>query len=115
MAFRNIFQQSKPVLLEPLVKLNVTVPGEKLGDISSDMSGRARPEVTGAWIRPAAACKTVIAEAPLSEVTTYARSLSSITGGQGSYTMEFSRYDIVPGNVQKEIVDKAVMKEEEEE
>jgi len=39
-------------------------------------------------------------------VTTYARSLSSMTGGQGSYTMEFSHYDVVPGNVQKEIIDK---------
>ncbi len=46
---------------------------------------------------------------------TYARSLSSITGGQGSYTMEFSHYDIVPGNVQSEIIEKAALKEEEEE
>ena len=52
---------------------------------------------------------------PLAEVTTYARSLSSMTGGQGSYTMEFSHYDVVPGNVQKEIIEKAVLKEEEEE
>ena len=59
--------------------------------------------------------QTVIAEVPLAEVTTYARSLSSMTGGQGSYTMEFSHYDVVPGNVQKEIIEKAVMKEEEEE
>ena len=52
---------------------------------------------------------------PLAEVTTYARSLSSITGGRGSYTMELSHYDIVPGNVVQEIVAKAQMKEEEEE
>jgi elongation factor G len=113
MAFRNIFQQSKPVLLEPLVKLSVTVPSEKLGDISSDMSGR-RGRVLG-MDSAGGGMQTVIAEVPLAEVTTYARSLSSITGGQGSYTMEFSRYDVVPGNVQKEIVEKAVMKEEEEE
>jgi len=113
MAFRNVFQQSKPVLLEPIVKLNVTVPNEKLGDISSDMSGR-RGRVLG-MDSAAGGMQTVIAEVPLAEVTTYARSLSSITGGQGSYTMEFSRYDIVPGNVQKEIVEKAVLKEEEEE
>ena len=59
--------------------------------------------------------QTVIAEVPLAEVTTYARSLSSITGGQGSYSIEFSHYDIVPGNVQQEIIAKAQMKEEEEE
>jgi elongation factor G len=113
MAFRNIFQQAKPVLLEPLVQLNVTVPNEKLGDISSDMSGR-RGRVLG-MDAAGGGMQTVIAEVPLAEVTTYARSLSSITGGQGSYTMEFSRYDVVPGNVQKEIVEKAVLKEEEDE
>ena len=55
------------------------------------------------------------AEVPLAEVTTYARSLSSITGGRGSYAIELSHYDIVPGNVQQEIIAKAQMKEEEEE
>ena len=56
----------------------------------------------------------VSAEVPLAEVTTYARSLSSITGGRGSYTIEFSHYDVVPGNVQKEIMEKAVLEEEDE-
>ena len=113
MAFRNVFQQAKPGLLEPIVILHVTVPGSKLGDISSDMSGR-RGRVLG-MDSAGGDLQTVSAEVPLSEVTTYARALSSITGGQGSYSMEFSRYDLVPGNVQKEIVDKAVLKEEEEE
>jgi elongation factor G len=113
MAFRNVFQQAKPGLLEPIVTLHVTVPGSKLGDINSDMSGR-RGRVLG-MDSAGGDLQTVIAEVPLSEVTTYARSLSSLTGGQGSYTMEFARYDVVPGNVQKEIVEKAVLKEEEEE
>ncbi|MCA9172788.1 MAG: elongation factor G, partial [Planctomycetales bacterium] len=59
--------------------------------------------------------QTVHAEAPLAEITTYARSLSSMTGGQGSYTMEFSHYDVVPGNVQQEILAKSKLEEEEEE
>jgi elongation factor G len=113
MAFRNVFQQARPGLLEPIVKLHVTVPSEKLGDINSDMSGR-RGRVLG-MDSAGGDMQTVTAEVPLAEVTTYARSLSSMTGGQGSYTMEFSHYDLVPGNVQKEIIDKAVMKEEEEE
>ena len=100
-------------MLEPIVTLNVTVPGSKLGDINSDLSGR-RGRVLG-MDSAGSDLQTVIAEAPLSEVTTYARALSSMTGGQGSFTMDFARYDLVPGNVQKEIVDKAVMKEEEEE
>ncbi len=112
MAFRNVFQEAKPGLLEPLVVLHVTVPGSKLGDISSDMSGR-RGRVLG-MDSAGGDLQTITAEVPLAEVTTYARALSSLTGGQGSYTMEFSRYELVPGNVQKEIVDKAVLKEEEE-
>ncbi len=113
MAFRNVFQQSKPGLLEPIVVVHVTVPGSKLGDISSDMSGR-RGRVLG-MDSAGGDLQTISAEVPLAEVTTYARALSSLTAGQGSYTMEFSRYDLVPANVQKEIVDKAVLKEEEEE
>jgi len=113
MAFRNVFQQAKPGLLEPIVRMEVTVPGEKLGDISSDMSGR-RGRVLGMG-SAGGDLQTVTAEVPLAEVTTYARTLSSITGGQGSYTIEFSHYDLVPGNIQKEIIDRAKMKEEEEE
>jgi len=113
MAFRNVFQQAKPGILEPMVTLHITVPGSKLGDINSDMSGR-RGRVLG-MDSAGGDLQTVTAVAPLSEVTTYARALSSLTGGQGSYSMEFSHYDLVPGNVQKEIVEKTVMKEEEEE
>ena len=54
-------------------------------------------------------------EVPLREVTTYARTLSSMTGGQGSFSMEFSHYDVMPGNVQQEIISKAQLHEEEEE
>ncbi|MGO8691307.1 MAG: elongation factor G [Thermoguttaceae bacterium] len=112
MAFRNVFQQAKPALLEPIVKIEITVPSTKVGDINSDMSGR-RGRVLG--IDSAGGdLQTVIAEVPLAEVTTYARSLSSITGGQGSYALEFSHYDVVPGNVQQEIIAKAQVKEEEE-
>ena len=57
---------------------------------------------------------TVEARCPLAEVTTYARTLSSMTGGQGSYAMEFSHYDLVPANVQQEIVAKAKIKKDEE-
>src|SRR6185436_9848312 len=100
MAFRNVFQQARPSLLEPIVTLHITVPSGKVGDINADMSGR-RGRVLG-MDSAGGDLQTVEAEAPLSEVMTYARSLSSITGGQGSYSMEFNRYDVVPGNVQKE-------------
>ncbi len=112
MAFRNVFQQGRPALLEPIVKIEVTMPGANVGDISSDMSGR-RGRVLG-MDSAGGDMQTLTAEVPLAEVTTYARSLSSITGGQGSYSIEFSHYDIVPGNVQKEIIEKAALKEDDD-
>ena len=58
--------------------------------------------------------QTVNAEVPLREVTTYARSLSSMTGGQGSFAMEFSHYDVMPPNIQQQVTAKAQVQEEEE-
>ncbi len=113
MAFRNVFQQAKPSLLEPIVKMEITVPTGNVGDINSDMSGR-RGRVLS-MDSAGGDMQTVIAVAPLSEVTTYSRSLSSITGGRGSYTLELSHYDVVPGNVVQEIIAKSQLKEEEEE
>jgi elongation factor G len=112
MVFRNVFQQAKPALLEPIVNIEVTVPSDNVGDISSDMSGR-RGRVLG-MNSAGGGMQTISAEVPLGEVTTYARSLSSITGGQGSYTIEFSHYDVVPGNVQQDIIKAAKLEEEEE-
>jgi elongation factor G len=59
--------------------------------------------------------QTVKAEVPLREVITYARTLSSMTGGQGSYGMEFNHYEAMPANVQQDIMSKSKMEEEEEE
>ena len=113
MVFRDVFKQASPSLLEPLVTVHVTVPSDRVGDVNSDMSTR-RGRVHG--MEPAGGdMQTITAEVPLAELNAYARSLSSMTGGQGSYTMEFSHYDMVPGNVQKEIIDKAQLKEEEDE
>jgi elongation factor G len=112
MAFRNVFQTARPSLLEPIVKMAITVPENNVGDVYSDMSGR-RGRVLGSD-SAGGNLQTVRVEVPLAEVTTYARSLSSMTGGQGSYTMEFSHYDVVPPNVQQEILAKAKMEEEEE-
>jgi elongation factor G len=113
MAFRNVFQEARPGLLEPIVTLHVTVPSDKLGDINADMSTR-RGRVLG--LESAGGdLQTVSAQVPLAEVTTYARSLSSLTGGLGSFTMEFSHYDVVPGHTLKEILEKAVLHPEDEE
>ncbi|MFO0868150.1 MAG: elongation factor G [Pirellulales bacterium] len=113
MCFRNVFQQARPALLEPVVKMSITVPEAHMGDVYSDMSSR-NGRVQGSDAA-GGGFQTVYAEVPLREVTTYARTLSSMTGGQGSFTMEFSHYDVMPGNIQQEIISKAKLHEEEEE
>jgi elongation factor G len=110
--FAEVFKKARPCLLEPVVNLHITVPADKVGDVSSDLSGR-RGQMVG-MDSSGGGFTTVEAKAPLSEVTTYARTLSSMTGGQGAFTMEFSHYDVVPGNIQQEIMSKAKLKEEED-
>ncbi len=113
MAFRNVFQEARPALLEPIVRMEITVPESNVGDVYSDMSGRGG-RVQGSD-SAGGGYQTVRCEVPLREVTTYARTLSSMTGGQGSFTMEFAHYDVMPGNVQQEVISKATLHEEEEE
>ncbi len=102
-AFRKAFLDARPVLLEPIVKIEITIPIEKFGDISADLATR-RAHITGMDALPGA--QVVQAVVPLSEVLRYATDLKSMTSGQGSYTLEFSSYEPVPPNVQQNIVDK---------
>lgn len=112
MAFKKAFREARPVLLEPIVELEVTIPSKYTGAILSDLNTkRARIEHQDSLPGDLAVIKGKV---PLAEVTHYAAQLGSITQGQGSYTMEFSHYDMVPGNVQQQIVSKAKMAEEEE-
>jgi elongation factor G len=111
-AFKNAFLGARPVLLEPIVDLEVTVPSKYTGAILGDLNTkRARIENQDSLPGDLAVIK---AKAPLAEVTRYAAQLGSITQGQGSYTMEFSHYDQVPGNVQQQIVSKAKVAADEE-
>lgn len=111
-AFKNAVLQARPVLLEPIVNLEVTVPSKYTGAILGDLNTkRARIENQDSLPGDLA---VIQAKAPLAEVTRYAAQLGSITQGQGSYTMEFSHYDQVPGNIQQQIVSKAKLAEEEE-
>src|SRR5207244_242614 len=103
MAFKQAFEQAKPVLLEPIVTLEVTVPTHHMGDIMADLSSR-RGRIQGTETL-VGNLSVIRASIPLAEVMDYARSLGSITGGQGFYTLEPSHYDIVPGNVQMQIVE----------
>ena len=110
--FAQVFKDAKPGLLEPMVNMHITVPADHVGDVSSDLSGR-RGQMVG-MEQAGGGMTTVEAKAPLAEVSTYARTLSSMTGGQGSYTMEFAHYEVVPGNVQQEVIAGANLKDEED-
>lgn len=111
-AFKNGFLAARPVLLEPIVELEVTLPSKYTGAILGDLNTkRARIENQDSLPGDLAVIK---ARAPLAEVARYAAQLGSITQGQGSYTMEFSHYDLVPGNVQQQIVSKAKLAVDEE-
>jgi len=111
-AFIDAVNKAKPVLLEPFVDLEITVPADMIGDISSDLSSR-RGRIQGTEMLPGNQA-LVKAEAPLSEVMTYSAQLKSITGGAGSYTMEYSHDERTPPNIQQEVVAQYKPKEEED-
>lgn len=101
-AFVDAIKKAHPVLLEPFVKLEITIPSDAIGDISSDISGR-RGRIQGTDMMPGNQA-VVFAEAPLSEMMTYANQLKSITGGAGSFAMEYSHDETTPPNIQADVV-----------
>ena len=113
MCFRDVFMNAKPTLLEPIVQVEIVVPDDKLGDITSDLNSR-RGRVEGMDGMPGG-FQVIRAKAPLAEFMTYARSLSSMTGGQGSFSMELSHYEMVPPNEQSKIVAAAQKQDKDEE
>ena len=102
--FADAFMKSKPVLLEPIMKFEITVPSRFIGDITGDLSGR-RGRISDAGV--VGDMQVVSGEVPLAEVQSYSTELRSMTGGEGSYTVEFSHYDVVPSNIQQTIIAKA--------
>ncbi len=111
-AFREAFMKAKPVLLEPIVNMEVTVPAQYVGDIQGDLASR-RGRPVGQDMLPGN-MSVIKAQVPLAEVADYNSRLSSITGGQGSYAMDFSHYEQVPANVQQQIVEGAKRAKREE-
>ena len=102
LAFRDGFMKAKPTLLEPIMKVVITVPDEYTGDIMGDMSKR-RGRILGT---EGVGKKQVIqAEAPHSEMLKYAIELRSMTQGRGSFSMAFERYDEAPSDVQTKVIE----------
>ena len=111
-AFKTAFLAARPVLLEPIVEVEVTVPTKYTGAILGDLNTkRARIENQDSLPGDLA---VITALAPLAEVARYASQLDSITQGQGSFSIEFKHYDVVPANVQQQIVSKAKVAADEE-
>ena len=103
---------ARAVVLEPIMNIDITVHEENMGDIAGDLSGR-RGHVTGTT--PRGPGRVVVAgEVPLAEVNDYASRLKSLTGGRGSYSMEFARYAQVPPPVQQKMAASFQLKEDEE-
>jgi elongation factor G len=111
-AFKQAFLAAKAVLLEPIVTLEITVPSRFMGDISGDLNSR-RGRILD--VQGVGDLQIIRAMIPMAEVMKYATQLRSMTGGQGSYTMEFSHYDIVPARTAETIIAQAKVAEEEEE
>ncbi|MHC4550122.1 MAG: elongation factor G [Planctomycetota bacterium] len=103
-AFAEAVQKAKPVMLEPIVDAEIEIPSRFMGDISSDLNSR-RARITG--MDAAGDTQIIKAQAPLAEMQTYSTQLRSITAGEGSFTMDFNRYDIVPANVAQQVIARA--------
>ncbi|MFK5970287.1 MAG: elongation factor G [Candidatus Marithrix sp.] len=100
-AFLDAINKAKPLVLEPIVKADITTPDEFMGTINGDLASK-RGRIHGSDMRPPnLVC--VQAEIPLSELSNYPTELKSATGGQGFYTMEFSHYEPVPANIQQQL------------
>src|SRR4029078_4286323 len=99
--FRETFLKTKPVLLEPVMKIEIEVPSQYQGPVSGELTSRRRlivsTEVNGAFA-------TIEGEVPLAETFGYSTDLRSMTQGQGTFTMEFAKYRRVPSNIQEEII-----------
>lgn len=101
MAFKNAMAKADPVLLEPVMRVEITVPEEYMGDVIGDVNSR-RGRIEGMDAR--AGAQVIRAFVPLSEMFGYATALRSRTQGRGVYSMEFDHYDEVPKNIQEQIV-----------
>jgi elongation factor G len=105
-ALREGMTKARPVLLEPIMTLKITIPEAFMGAISGDMPHK-RGRVLGMEVDEEGV-QVITAEVPMAELFKYAAELRSITGGQGSFVMTFDRYDIVPSNVAQKVIAEAV-------
>jgi elongation factor G len=111
LAFKKGVQEAEPVLLEPIVHVEVTVPDEYMGDIIGDLN-KKRGRVLG--MEPKDGTQVVIAEVPQAEMFKYATDLRSMTQARGSFIMNFERYEEVPANISAKVIEEAAKNAEAE-
>jgi len=110
MAWKDAYMNADPVLLEPIMELEVSVPDDAVGAVNGDLNSR-RGRLQG--MEPLAGMTTIRAEVPMAELLTYAQSLTSMTGGRGDYSMHFLRYEEVPAHVAQKVIDETKREREE--
>ncbi len=110
MAFKSAYEKADPVLLEPIMELEVTTPDDAVGAVNGDLNSR-RGRLLG--MEPAGGMTTIKAEVPMAEMLTYSQSLTSLTGGRGDYHMAVLRYEEVPSHVAQKIVEQTNREREE--
>ena len=110
LAFKRAMEQAKPVLLEPIMNVEIIAPKEYMGDLMGDLNSR-RGKVQG--MDPLGDMQAIRAQVPMAEMLTYGSDLNSLTGGRGSYQMDFSHYDEVPPHLAEKIIAAAKKAREE--
>jgi elongation factor G len=110
MAFKSAYEQADPVLLEPIMEVEATVPDESVGAVNGDLNSR-RGRLHG--MEPAGGMTTIKAEVPMAEMLTYAQALTSMTGGRGDYHMHFVRYEEMPPHISQKVIEERQKEKEE--
>lgn len=111
MGFKKAMEMAQPVLLEPIMRMEVSTPEDCLGDVIGDINAR-RGKVSG--VEPQAGGHVVKALVPMAEILTYAAELRSITSGRGMFTMEFSHYEEVPSHLASKIIEETAKEKKAE-
>jgi elongation factor G len=112
MGLQKVFMDASPILLEPVMNVEVTIPSETAGDVIGDLNSR-RGRIAG--MEPVGETAIVRAAVPMAEMLTYEPSLRSMTGGRGGYSMEFSHYEEVPAFIAEKVIKEAKAEKEKAE
>jgi elongation factor G len=110
LAFKAAYEKANPVLLEPIMEVEVTVPDDSVGAVNGDLNSR-RGRLQG--MEPRGGMTSIKAEVPMAEILTYSQALTSMTGGRGDYHMHFLRYEEVPSHIAQKVIDEAKKEKEE--